>query len=406
MSAYEKFLPQDKLATARLAARNRWPYFGAALMGLIPKDAGAQLRPAGVPIAVTKSMQLLIDWDEVTKWTCEEFEAVLVHEVMHVVREHHARCVSLAADHVLFNVAGDLAINSDLAPIYPAIAKLKGLLPKQYGLPDGETAEWYYAQLEQSAKQVTLKCSCGSSSGNPAPGESDDDGAEGEGRSEIEIQRIIKQVADEVRDHARGRGNVPEGWQRWADAVLSPPKVRWQDKLARACRGAVSWRAGAVDYRHTHISRRQPGIGFGPGRPMLPALRAPVPTIWVAVDTSGSMGQEELTIALREVKGILALAGVAVTFIACDAAVHSVKPVRSWQELPKLLIGGGGTSFVPIFEELTKGGRKRADVLIICTDGDGECPVEPPNGIKVVWLLTGKCRRKPCAWGEQIEMDD
>jgi predicted metal-dependent peptidase len=456
-AAYSKFSPRDKLATARLAARTKYPYFSSALLNLLPKEA-----PGLGTLGVTEAMVLLWDPEAVDRWTLEHLVGVLVHEVGHVLRAHAQRAKALGIvsqegrvlNNVLarvWNLAADCAINSDLKDAHPECfgkgckecaaqkcTKGHGVLPSTFGLPDGLTAEAYYAELRQQLEKESeeleqllqelgeqlekegeqgegeghggspLRGRCGSCAGNPVRGEEEGKGEGGnEGRSEVEVERVRKEVAEAVREVARhGRGSVPAGWERWAEATLQPPKVRWQDKLARTCRNAVAWKAGAVDLTHKRISRRQHGIGVGPGRPLVPALHAPVPQVAVVVDTSGSMGTEELTIALREVRGIMTGIGARVTFCACDAAVHELKQVSDWRELPKLLKGGGGTSFVPAFEALSKIRHGRANVTIFVTDGDGECPTEPPPGMRVLWLLTGSHAREPTTWGEMIRVAD
>ena len=241
---------------------------------------------------------------------------------------------------------------------------------------------------------------CGSAAGNPLPIE-DEIRKRVKGRTRAELKRMKREVAEAVRNEAsRSRGTVPGGLLRWAEKSLKPAVVPWQRELATVCRAAIAYRPGAVDYKYDRPSRRQAGLGFNSGDPILPCMRQPVPNVLIAVDTSGSMGTDELTDGLRESNGILKAVGVHATFMACDAAVHSMQKVRSWRDILPLLKGGGGTSFVPVFDALRKV-RPKPDVLVFVTDGMGDCPEQPPIGTKVVWLLVGRSRQKPCmgSWG-------
>ncbi len=143
---------------------------------------------------------------------------------------------------------------------------------------------------------------------------------------------------------------------------------------------------------------------------MIPALRAPVPKVAVAIDTSGSMGAGELTSALREAAGVLAAVGAQVTLATCDAAVHGLQRVRSVADVRKQLKGGGGTDFCPVFAAMDKAPGGRPDVLIFITDGGGPAPAQAPHNMKVIWLLVGEHRCKPMSpwggWGEVIEVDE
>jgi predicted metal-dependent peptidase len=220
--------------------------------------------------------------------------------------------------------------------------------------------------------------------------------------SEAEMARARREVAESVRQHAQqGRGKVPAGLARWAEVELAPPVIPWQRRLARVVRTAVAWRPGAVDLRYTTPSRRQAGLGFGAGRAVLPAYQRPVPKVGIGLDTSGSMGTAELAASLAEVQGVLKAVGAEVSFCSCDSKVHegAKGSVRTVKEARKLVKGGGGTSFLPIFETLAK---DRCEVIIICTDGCGPAPAQAPRGMRVIWVLMGPFARKPCAWGDHI----
>jgi predicted metal-dependent peptidase len=139
------------------------------------------------------------------------------------------------------------------------------------------------------------------------------------------------------------------------------------------------------------------------GHPVLPALIAPQPRVAVVIDTSGSMGTGELSEAVAEVRGVLQAVGGAVDLLACDADVHAAGAVRSWQEVARMLKGGGGTDMVPAIKALTAR-RVRPDVVIIMTDGYIGHPGEKPP-FRVVWCLCGKRPARPaCTWGEVVEI--
>jgi predicted metal-dependent peptidase len=228
---------------------------------------------------------------------------------------------------------------------------------------------------------------CGSGAGNPIEGEPDGS-AEG-GRSESEVNQTRMRTAEAVKQHAqsggRGRGNLPLGLDRWADDMLRPAKVPWQTVLGRIVRQAIAYRPGAVDYSYRKISRRQGGVGFGVGCPVLPAYVRPVPRVTFVLDTSGSMSQEQLAIGLSEATQVLQAVGAEITFLSCDHAVHACGRVEHPSQLAKLVKGGGGSSFVPAFEHLAKG-RPRTELAIFATDGDISVPALPP-AFRTIWLL-------------------
>lgn len=439
--------PREKLLAARMKMCDLAPYFRSVLWSLMPKEM-----PGLGTFGVTTGGWLLYDPEKAKEWTIDQIAAVLMHEVGHVLRDHARRCRAIGADPHLWNLAGDAEINDDLDQHW----LLPGgcVLPEQFGCERGLTAEVYYLRLREMQQECSVCASggdgddkenqqqggqgqgsgkskgkgkgdgghkhipkgwqCGSGAGNPFDCEPDNDPAQaGDARSEGDMDRVRAQAAREIQVAAASsqRGTIPEGWVRWAEEQLRPPRVPWRQKLARHTRRLVASRSGMSDYTYTRPSRRQPGFGVGPGCPVLPAMHGHKPRVAVALDTSGSMGDKELTEALAETAGVLAAVGSDVTFIACDAAVHSVAQVKSWREMKGLVKGGGGTDFVPVFEALEKLPGGQPDVLVFITDGCGPAPAEPPR-MGVIWLLVGPYRQRPmsgkgdgaCPWGEVIEL--
>jgi predicted metal-dependent peptidase len=118
----------------------------------------------------------------------------------------------------------------------------------------------------------------------------------------------------------------------------------------------------------------------------MPRMFSPLPRVFIAVDTSGSMSDEALTLCLAEVQGVLKSTNADVTVASCDAQVHAVEKVRSIKEAAAALKGGGGTDFVPVFEHIEDMARA-PNVVFFFTDGDGPAPTKPPAGLDVVWIL-------------------
>ncbi len=192
-------------------------------------------------------------------------------------------------------------------------------------------------------------------------------------------------VAEAVREHAqrRGRGTVPAGWRRWAAATLAGPTIPWRRVLGAAVRRAIAHAAGCHDYAyHRPARRRIPRI-------VLPAMRRPLVTVAVVVDTSGSMGQAELDAALAEIKGVIRAAGLGtgrLLVLACDAQVGAASRVHRIDDVR--LVGGGGTDMrVGIAAAETS--QPRPDVVVVLTDGLTPWPERPGRARLVVALIGG-----------------
>jgi predicted metal-dependent peptidase len=130
-----------------------------------------------------------------------------------------------------------------------------------------------------------------------------------------------------------------------------------------------------------------------------------VPRVALVVDTSGSMGSREIEDALTEARGILEAVGAEVTFVACDADVHELRPVSTVRDAMRLLKGGGGTDFRPAFEALSAV-KPRPEVVIFATDGYGPAPHVQPPGMNTIWLLVGGNKNPPAQWGECVVIKD
>jgi predicted metal-dependent peptidase len=392
----------DILAAGRLIATRKAPYFRAMITSLVPHE----VKGLGT-VGVTKDSVLIYDPEWIAQRSHDEMGALYWHEVMHLVLDHHGRRGDKHP--FLYNVAGDVFINDqgrNMGLVFPP----GGLFPETFGFPKNLTTEEYYAlllkeaekQIEQAidkaqGKEGSWKSgACGSGAGNKCEDEpdgtgKDKDGNEVGGRSESDVQQTRMRVAEAVKQHCqqpggKGRGTVPLGMDRWADEALMAPKVPWQTVLARVVRSATAYRPGAVDYSYSRISRRQGGVGFGPGRPILPAFVRPVPKVTFVLDTSGSMNEDQLSQGLAEASAVLRATGAEITFMSCDHEVHAIGRVENPSQLAKLVKGGGGSSFVPAFDHLAKM-KDRPQLVVFATDGAIGVPVQPPKGFRVIWLL-------------------
>lgn len=406
---------EHKLAHARgYASFSLAPYFTTGLTSMLPIKA-----PWVDTMGITEKGQLLYNPEWIETMGVAPLSGMLIHQLMHILKRHADRRKEMGIPKdrpellEVWNLAACLECNEDIREAGWPLPD-DAPTPESLGLPPNKTAGFYYHEIRNNMVEgpAPPKCQCCSGSGNPHPEEEEQLGGEGEGDEEnpehspMAMEGIRKSVAQSIREaHEKGQGTVPAGMLRWAEFQLRPAKISWQDKLFRATHQAVAWVEGSVDYGYDRLSRRQYLFGQpGPGVPILARMRAPVPTIMIAVDTSGSMGKRDLEDALTEARAILAQAGGRVLFVACDAKTYGVTEVNDVAAMTKLLKGGGGTDFRPVFELIKE---HRPNVLIFATDGYGPAPAKPPVGCHTIWLLIGGAKA-PADWGQAIvyERDD
>lgn len=200
-------------------------------------------------------------------------------------------------------------------------------------------------------------------------------------------QRHLAAAAQRARESGKLSGNLA----RLTDAALAP-RVSWRAALAQYLS-----QASRDDYTWLRPSRRE-------GDVIWPSLRSHSGDIFVALDTSGSIGDDDLAQFVGELNAIKGTLPVRITLFACDAALHADTPwvCEPWDEfrLPQKFAGGGGTAFAPVFDWIENNGG-HPDALVYFTDAEGEIPRVAPS-YPVLWLIKGKA---PVPWGRRIQLN-
>ncbi|QSB13935.1 hypothetical protein JQS43_20675 [Natronosporangium hydrolyticum] len=374
-------LDEQKLYAARLLATRVRPYLATALFALNPVASDR------VPtMAVDRHWRCYVSPAFVAATPIEELAGVWVHEVSHLLRDHHGRGDRYAATHGLtgrgerlrMNIAADFEINDDVYG--DGLAQPSGAAhPAMLQLPTGELMEEYLGQFRlgpYSQGLAFLDCGSGADGADRewdlGPG-----GADGLTAQERDAVRF--RVAEGI---AGDPGNVPQGWQRWAEQAFHPPQP-WRDLLAAAVRSAAVTAGVGQDYAFGRPARRSAAV---PGA-VLPALRRRTPQVAVVIDTSGSVSDAELGSALLEVAAIGRAVGGRrrqVSVLSCDAAAGTVHPLCRAEGIP--LVGGGGTDLREGFATVLAA-RPRADVVVVLTDGQTPWPDQQPPCATVVGLF-------------------
>ncbi|MFB8112649.1 vWA domain-containing protein [[Kitasatospora] papulosa] len=381
-----------KLLAARYRAATDRPYLASALYALTVVASDE------VPtMGVDRYWRCYVSPGFVDRTPVAELAAVWVHEVAHLVRDHHGRAELLPPadrrDRHRVNVAQDCEINDDL--IADGLPLPAGRMePRLFGLPEGQLFEAYLPALPPSP--VTHDCGSGAH-GQPSDWESGDRAGPA-GVGAVEAEALRRHTAEAMRAHARARGALPGGWKRWADEVLEPT-VDWRRALAGAVRDAAAWASGAIDYTYRRPSRRSAALrGI-----VLPSLRRPLPRVAVVIDTSGSMGEAEIAAALGEVTGVLREVGVRgnrVTVLACDADVQAVSRVTATGQIT---LGGGGGTDMRVGIAAALAGPERPSVVVVLTDGLTPWPDEIPS-CRLVAALVGPSAPAPPPWIETVRV--
>ena len=112
--------------------------------------------------------------------------------------------------------------------------------------------------------------------------------------------------------------------------------------------------------------------------------------IRVYVDTSGSMGEEEVTWALKEIAAVAYHVKANLSVIPFDTKVYpeNAMEVKRNGTFEVKVAGRGGTSFQPVLDHLKSlNATNNNDVIIIISDGYGESQVNFYGLNNIIWLM-------------------
>lgn len=195
------------------------------------------------------------------------------------------------------------------------------------------------------------------------------------------------------RLHNEQYGRLPAGLQREVDALLHP-QIDWRTQLWRyLSRTPLDF--NGYDRRFIHQGLYLDALQDEENH--LTAL--------IAVDTSGSIADDDLRQFLTEVDGIRnAYPSLDVKLYFVDCEIDGPHPLEKGVELPSA-VGGGGTSFAVFFRHIHRHGERNPNqVIIYLTDGDGEFPKRPPEQ-ELLWVVTpGGKRNQHFPFGEVLRL--
>lgn len=363
----------DKMVKARAALVLGHPFWGAlALRTRMMIDEKC-------PTAWTNGKVIGYNPKFIEKLPLEKVEGLLCHELLHKMFFHHLRRGD--RDSQKWNIACDFAINE-------IVQKTSGV-----SLPDGGMIDPKYAGMGAEAIYTQLKADPKGDKSNSDPGGNGEvRDADPEDGTQAQQEARVKQEIAGALHAAKMQGKVPAGMERLVEELLEP-QVPWKDVLRRFCTERAP-----EDYSWSRPNRRMISQGF-----YFPAIHSEdaCGTIVVGIDTSGSIGQHELSVFGSELGAILADVMPRKTYVLyCDAAVAHVDEFARGEALELNPHGGGGTDFNPVFKWIEEEGVEPKCVVYL-TDGYGSFP--PDNlPYPVLWCITSEVE---APMGETLKVD-
>ena len=360
---------EEKLTTARVGLLLKAPFFGnmATRMKLI--DASEWC-----PTAATDGRNFFYNKDFVEKLSTKKLEFLFGHEIGHCVFDHFGRAGS--RDRQLCNIAQDYAINIILKDekIGDVIDEVKICLdPKYRGLAWEEIYDSLYEEadkigMDELMEQLgdLLDDHINEDTGGGG-NDGDENGKDKKGKPVLSKEEKQK-IKDEIKEAmiqsaaAAGAGKTPAAIQRLIKD-LTEPKMNWREILRMNIQSLVR-----NDYSFSRPSRK----GWASGV-ILPGLKNDETIdVAIAIDMSGSIGMDDATVFLTEIKGIMDQYEDYNVKIWCfDTEVYNYaeffadhgEGIETYE--PK---GGGGTEFMVNWDFMKENGIEPKK-LIMFTDG-------------------------------------
>lgn len=404
-----------KLAAARTRLIMERPFLGSLVMHLPLKAA-----PEWCKTTATDAKAFYFNPGFIDNLNLAQTQFVLAHEAMHCAMGHDHRRNGRVKRR--WDVACEHAVNLVLIedgmkpPLHGILADQNYLTLSAEEIypmiPDDTPEESFDEHLFDSDNDTGSSPDENQRQDNPEAGESGGQGREGQSEAEeregsggqasqkpdplsqAEREELSEQWKNRLAaaaQAARQAGKLSQSMMRWVDDLLAP-SLPWRALLARFF--AVNQRD---DYSWRRPSRRE-------GDALLPRLSSEGLDVVAAVDTSGSISDEELREFVTELDALKGQVRAKVTLLACDNHVAENAPweFEPWDtmQLPPGLEGGGGTDFRPVFDWVETENRS-PNLLVYFTDAEGRFPPLPP-GYPVIWLVKGKGK---VPWGERVQLN-
>lgn len=328
-----------------------------------------------------------------------EIEFLFGHEVLHVVYDHMGRRND--RDPQIWNIADDYAVNADLKRhrVGEFITTVPCLYEHKY---DGKAAEEIYDDLMKNAEKINIddlldKLIDDHMEGDDGDGdgEGEDGDKPGKGKrpkpmTQAERDQLRQEIKQQILAAAKAAdaGSVPAGVQRLIKD-MTEPKMNWKELLQTNLTSTIRSDYSFIrpNRRGWHLDAVMPG--------MIPGEEV---DISVAIDMSGSIGNEQASAFLGEIKGIMeAFTGFKIHVFCFDTTIYNPQTFNS-DNLDTIEgyepQGGGGTDFDCIFTYLKERGEDTKR-LVVFTDCYPFGSWGDPDYTDVTWISHGNPDPKP-----------
>lgn len=307
----------------------------------------------------------------------EEAAALLKHEILHIILDHHRREKALKshASTLAINLALDVAVNQHLRNLPSFCQRLSSVnLMLNLDLKPGETLEFYTFEIDKSLKEDPYLKEKYKEKNGIDYNEVHNAWSEGEDLEEDAAKEKFRGIMEYSL-----KGGTPEEIKGLLEG-LKKGSLSWQEIIKREIMTAPSGKRKTV----TRRNRRQPERLDLRGE-----LSNHIPEIIAAIDTSASVTDREVRKYIGEILNLTGRYRKPLRIILCDESVTDDYRIKGIDGLKNLGHRRRGTRFSPVFELLKNEGNTNC-LLIYFTDGMGEKKLSVKPQHNTFFIVSGE----------------
>ena len=322
--------------------------------------------------------------------TQAEVNGLILHENLHIGLRHHIH----GAD--MFKEDGDRANKAADYVVNDMIMEISKKYPDLVQLPKGGLYDPKYHNMSMRDVYKLLPTKKGGGGGGGKPDKdgvqgsgSGDGGYEfdkhdfGKGLTQEEAKEMDGQIDRAIREGALLAGRLGIDLPRAITDMLNPV-IDWKKELAEFVSASCK---GKDEYTWRKFNRRLISNDI-----YLPTVEnETIGEVVVAIDTSGSIGQEQLNEFASELVSICeAVSPDAVRVLWWDTKVHGEQIFTdNYDQIGSMLkpLGGGGTRVSSVAEYINKK-KINAECVLVFTDGYLESDVVWDISSPTLWMVT------------------
>ena len=339
--------------------------------------------------------------------TQAEVNGLILHENLHIGLRHHLHGADMfREDGEKANKAADYVVND-------MITEISKKYPELVQLPRGGLYDPQYHNMSMREIYKLLKSKKGGGGGGGKPDKEGEKGS-GSGGGEYEFDKhdfgkpMTQEEAKEmdgkidraIREGALLAGRLGIDLPRSVTDLLNPV-IDWKKELADFVTSSCK---GKDEYTWRKFNRRLISNDI-----YLPTVEnETIGEVVVAIDTSGSIGQEQLNEFASELVSICdAVSPDAVRVLWWDTKVHGEQLFTdNYDQIGSMLkpLGGGGTRVSSVAEYINKK-KINAECVLVFTDGFLESDVKWDISAPTLWMVTENRNWTPPS-GKKVFMEN